>query len=880
MDKKCGMPVLWYNYHVMENLTPMLKQYNEIKKEHPGYILFFRLGDFYEMFYDDAKTASAILDLVLTARSAGSAGKAPMCGIPYHSADSYISRLIKAGCKVAVCEQVEDPAKAKGIVKREVVRLITSGTFIDENNPDSRYILSLYPDKKGAGIAFIDNSGGGTIYANEFPDINRVVEIVSKIPVCECIFPSDKKEAVAELFGRPFLGNRKITLSGCDEWMFNNEIAKKSLCDHFKTSTLAGFGVEESEYAIRSAGGLIEYLRQSSKKPLSHVTKLSIYTDTDYLYISPSAVYGLEIDRLAGMLDSTVTPMGKRMLKHWIYHPLLNTAEIKKRQEAVKILIEKGELRAGIIDVFKGITDVEKALSKISCGYGSGVKEILAINNLLVKIPELMGVLKGQGGGNLFFTADDIPELREFLSNTVESDIPAVGYEGKFVKKGYRKELDELRDIRDNVKEWLRNLQKEEIKRTGINSLKIGYNSVFGYYIEITKANLSLVPEDYIRKQTLVNAERFVTPQLKEFEEKILTAESKILTIEKEVIEIVKAEILENAPVLYSIASSIAVLDVLCSFANAARENDYVRPEVDESFDITIKEGRHPVVEKMTEDFFVPNDSLLDNEENHFLIITGPNMAGKSTYIRQVALIAIMAQAGSFVPAKAARIGLVDKIFTRIGAHDEISRGQSTFMVEMTETAGIINNLSKRSLVVLDEIGRGTGTYDGFSLAWAVAEYLVKEKARTLFATHFHELTGLEGNNGGVKNYNVAVRESGSEVVFLHKIMPGGTDESYGIYVAQIAGIPPQIIKRADEILSKLELQGTLQEHIIGEMRADAPSLFMDAKKSPYKKLKEDIEHLRKLKDDVMALNVENTAPVEVSIRLKKIQEELKNGKD
>lgn len=865
----------------MENLTPMLKQYNEIKKAHPGYILFFRLGDFYEMFYDDAKTASKILDLVLTARSAGSAGKAPMCGIPYHAADSYIAKLIRAGCKVAICEQVEDPAKAKGIVKRDVVRLITSGTFIDENTPDSRYLVAIYPDKKEAGVAFIDYSEGGTIYTNLFSDINRVAELISRLPVYECIFPAGKKELVDELFNLPLLKAKKITFSECEDWSFNNDIAKKNLCDHFKTINLTGFGIEEIPSAIRSAGGLLEYLRQVNKKPLSHITRISLYTDTDYLYISPSATHGLEIDRLVSVLDGTVTPMGKRMLKYWVYHPLLDTGKIKERQDAVQSLIKKPGLRSDILEVLKGITDVEKALSKISCGYGSGVKEILAINNLLVKIPELILILKGQGDNNPFFTTvADIPELREFLSKTVETDVPVTGYEGRFVKAGYSKELDELRNLRNNIREWLRNLQKDEAKRTGINSLKIGYTSVFGYYIEITKANLSLVPGDYVRKQTLVNAERFITPQLKEFEDKILTAEEKILAIENKVIELVKAEILKHSGQIYSIASSVASLDVLCSLASAAQENDYVMPEVDGDFEIVIKNGRHPVVEKMIEEFFVPNDALLDNKDNHFLIITGPNMAGKSTYIRQSALIVIMAQMGSFVPAESARIGLVDKVFTRIGAHDEISRGQSTFMVEMTETAGIINNLSKRSLVVLDEVGRGTSTYDGFSLAWAVAEYLTKEKVRTLFATHFHELTGLSENNTGVKNYNVAVSETEKEVVFLHKIMPGGTDESYGIYVAQIAGIPAGIIKRADEILSKLELQGTLQEHMIREMRADMPSLFREPEKSPYEELKEDIEVLKEVKEEVLSIDVENTAPVEVSVKLKKIQEKItKNGK-
>ncbi|MCM8761929.1 MAG: DNA mismatch repair protein MutS, partial [Candidatus Omnitrophica bacterium] len=493
-------------------------------------------------------------------------------------------------------------------------------------------------------------------------------------------------------------------------------------------------------------------------------------------------------------------------------------------------------------------------------------------------IPRLKNILEVEK--NTYFLLGDIPELRGFLSMIVEEEISSSDYEGRFVKKGYSRELDELRDIKENTKEHIRELQRREIERTGIGSLKIGYNTVFGYYIEVTKPNLSLVPADYIRKQTLVNAERFITPELKEFEEKILTAEERISEIEREVIEKVKAEILKYSSPLQKISSSIAEMDVLCSFADASERNGYIRPEIDDSFEIIIKEGRHPVVEKGIEETFIPNDTIMDNRENHFLIITGPNMAGKSTYIRQVSLIVIMAQAGCFVPAKAARIGLVDKIFTRIGARDEITKGQSTFMVEMNETASIINNLSKRSLVILDEIGRGTSTYDGFSLAWAVAEYLVKMKVRTLFATHFHELTGLAESNKGVKNYNVAVKKSGSDVIFLHKIMPGGTDESYGIYVAKLAGIPEPIIKHANEILSKLELQGTLREHIIGEMQIDTDTLFENIKKDPYEDVKKEIEALKKLKEMVLSIDVENISPLEVSMRLKQIQEKIReNGK-
>jgi len=864
----------------MENLTPMLKQYKKIKDEHPDYILFFRLGDFYEMFYEDAKVASGILDLVLTARSAGASGKAPMCGIPYHSADSYISKLIKAGKKVAICEQVEDASSAKGIVNREVVRLITTGTFIDDNTTDTRYLLSLYPTQQNVGISFID-SEGGTIRTCEVKDIGKVAEIISRLSVYETIFPASKREFTENFFNtNSALASKKITLTECEDWIYNLDISKQNLCNHFKTGNLSGFGIEDKPLAIRSSGALLEYLKEVNKKPLTHINTLSLYTDNQYLYISPAATYGLELNKLIGILDKTSTPMGKRTLKFWLHHPSLNIKEIKERQEGVKTIIDNTNLKTSLIETLQSIGDVEKSISRISCGYTGIVKDIISIKTLLEKIPLLKELLKTEEKNNKLFSLPDIPELREFLDMIVSSDISPSSYEGRFVKKGYDAQMDELRGLRDNIKEWLRNLQKEEIKRTGINSLKIGFNKVFGYYIEVTRSYLSLVPENYIRKQTLVNGERFITPQLKEFEEKILTAEDKILEIENKVIELVREEILKNSKLLYSITESVGVVDTLCSFASNAIENNYIRPDINEGMDIIIKNGRHPVVEKLIDDFFTSNDTLLDNKKNHFLIITGPNMSGKSTYIRQVAIIVIMAQAGSFTPAEEAKIGLVDKVFTRIGAHDEISKGHSTFMVEMTETAEILNNLSKRSLIILDEIGRGTSTYDGFSLAWAISEHITKTQARTLFATHFHELTGLAQKNQGVKNYNVAVSESSSGVSFLHKIMPGGTDQSYGIYVAQLAGVPANVLSRANEILSKLELQGTLQESIIGEINIDTPSLFEEKEVSPYKELKEKIDTLKDVKDKILAINIENTTPLEVSLKLQKIQKEIQNGKN
>ncbi|MCD6407691.1 DNA mismatch repair protein MutS [bacterium] len=861
----------------MENITPMLKQYNAIKEKYPDCILFFRLGDFYEMFYDDAKVASKILDLVLTSRSAGKSGKVPMCGIPYHAADTYISRLIKAGKKVAICEQIEDPSKAKGIVKREVVRVITTGTYIDENTPDTRYLSSIFYDKKRLGIAFID-SGGGTIFTNQFDESMKIVEIFQKIPVYECIFPENQEEKIREVFSHPLLKIKNITLTPSPEWFFNFDMARETLLSHFKVSNLSGFGIEYLPLSIRCCGAIIEYLKEINKSPLSHIDRISLYSQDDFVYISPSAFYGLEIDKLFDILDKTETAMGKRTLKYWVYHPLINIKEIELRQDFIEEFLKDRNLREKIAGIIKEIPDVEKALSKISCGYG-GVKDILAIKKLLEKVPDIKKLIDGLCERIPLFKIKDIPELRNLLENAISPDIPVTNFEGKVIKKGFNEEIDSLREIKEKGREYLRNLQEREIKRTGITSLKIGYNKVFGYYIEVTKPNLHLVPPDYIRKQTLVNAERFVTPELKEFEEKVITAEERILEIEQKILEKIKEEILKESFSIHSLTSAISTLDALISLARVAEEEGYNRPEVNDGFVIEIKDGRHPVVEKMIEEEFIPNDAYVDCEKEHLLIITGPNMAGKSTYIRQVAVIVIMAQIGSFVPAKKAIIGYVDKIFTRIGARDEITKGQSTFMVEMAETAEILHNLSKRSLIILDEIGRGTSTYDGFSLAWAVAEYLQKEKVRTLFATHFHEITGLARKYKGVKNYNVAVKREGDNIIFLHKIVDGSADESYGIYVAKLAGIPENVVRRGQEILSKLELQGALQDKIIGEVKVEYPSLFPEEEKSPVEEIKEDVEKYRKIKEEIAQIDINRLTPIEALLKLKELKEKLEDGK-
>ncbi|MCM8804693.1 MAG: DNA mismatch repair protein MutS, partial [Candidatus Omnitrophica bacterium] len=839
----------------------------------PDCLLFFRLGDFYEMFYQDAKIASKILDLVLTSKNVGKSGKIPMCGIPYHSADSYISKLIKNGYKVAICEQVEDPKKAKGIVKREVIRVLTSGTYIDETNPEARYLFSLCIEEK-YGYSFIE-SGGSTIFANQCDEKIKLIETIFKLPVYEVIYPETQKDKINEIFSNPLLKIKNITITPMDDWHFNYEISRKTILETFKVANLMGFGIEGLPFAQKSIGPLIDYLKETNKSGLFHLDRICFYNDNNFVYIPSSAINGLEIEKLIEVLDKTETPMGKRLLKYWVLHPLTDIKEIEIRHNIVEKFVKDKKLREGLKNILSDIRDTEKSLTKISYGYAS-IKDIIEIKKLLQKIPHLLEYGKEIFENFDYFEIQDIPELRDLLEDAIDENIPSANFEGKVIKSGFNKEIDRLRQVKENSESYLAKYQEEEIKRTGINSLKIGYNKVFGYYIEITKPNLKFVPSDYIRKQTLINAERFTTSKLKEFEEEILTAEEKIILLENEIIEKIKEEILKNSHKINLANLTIAKIDVLLSFAEVSIENNYTKPIVDKSYIIEIKEGRHPIVEKSVEEF-VPNDTYLDTSENHLLIITGPNMAGKSTYIRQVALIVLLAQIGSFIPAKYGRIGYVDKIFTRIGAQDELTKGQSTFMVEMTETAQILNNLTNRSLIILDEIGRGTSTYDGFSLAWSVAEYLYREKIRTLFATHFHEITAL-GKYKGIKNYNVSVKKLGDNIIFLHKITEGATDESYGIYVAKLAGIPEKVIKRADEILSKLELEGAIKDKIIGEVEIEVPSLFSYEEKSKLDELKMEIKKLESIKNEIKNIEIENLKPIDALLKLKEIKDKI-NGK-
>jgi DNA mismatch repair protein MutS len=851
----------------MDTLTPMLQQYQQIKSRHKNCILFFRLGDFYEMFAEDARIASPILDVVLTSREAGKAGRIPMCGIPFHAADTYIAKLIKAGMKVAICEQVEDPALAKGLVKREVIRTITSGTYIDDATFESRCLAALAVRNGRFGLAFTDTSSG-TIFSADYGNAGSLTESISRILAYECIYPQEAEKEIKELFKSSLLRGKNCVLSAFEDWNFNTDICRKALCEHLGVNSLKGYGIDEMDAAVAASGALLEYMRSMHRRPLRHIDRISLFADADSVFISPAACAGLELDSLMGTIDHTLTSMGRRRLKEWIYHPLKSVAAIRVRQEAVTFLRDNALLRENLEKLLHTVPDVEKSISRISCGTGTA-KDLLSLRQTLARIPGLRAALAAAAEVNPSFMLDDLPELRGLLERAVSPDLPLSHYEGKIINKGYDTELDQLRDIQENARTWLKELQAAEIKRSGIGSLKIGFNQVFGYYIEISKSNLDKVPQNYIRRQTLANAERFVTPELKEFEEKILTAEEKILAIERRLVAILHTAILDGSAALHRFCVSLSQLDAVYSLAMVSLQNGYCLPKISDSELLEIRDGRHPVVERSINGPFIPNDTLLDRATDHLVILTGPNMSGKSTYIRQTAILVIMAQMGSYLPAVSASIGIVDKIFTRIGAHDDITKGQSTFMVEMSETAGILNNISERSLVVLDEIGRGTSTFDGLSLAWAIAEHLALLKVRTLFATHFHELTALAEEFPGARNYNVSVKEWNDEVIFLHKIVAGGTDDSYGIYVAKLAGIPKEVVKRSQEILARLELSGSLQEKIRKVPPPEGQlALFAG-----------NTDMLEKIKRDFDGIDLNRLTPLEALNKLQELKGKLNGGK-
>ena len=777
------------------------------------------MGDFYEMFGEDAKVASQILGIALTSRGQIKGEKIPLAGVPYHAADKYLAKLLKAGRKVVVCEQVEDPKLAKGIVKRDVVEIITPGTVTIEGvieGTESNYLASLSGDEDKMGLSVLDLTTG------EFKlDQGEKLNLFEKLNVL-----SPSEIIVSDSWSDERIKNLKLsigeaTLTTLDGWKFDYDFAYQLLVEHFKVSSLDGFGCQGMKPGISAAGAILAYLKQTKKPLLSHINKISPVFEDQVMFLDTNTIRNLELltplrggekgHTLLSLLNRTKTPMGARLLRSWIIRPLLNLEKIKERQKAIEELIQNRGLSDDLVERTKNISDLERLAGKIGCEKASP-KDLIWLKNSLSQIPKIKSILQDVNTNLLNSIKENLPDathLIHLIENSIVDDPPLILTEGGIIKSGFSSELDCLKEEIKGSKQWIAGLQEAERKRTGIPSLKVGFNRVFGYFIEVTKPHLSKVPEEYIRKQTMVNAERFVTPQLKEKEAYILGAEEKIFKLEYDLFLEIRSKVAEQTQKIQKTAELVAILDVLLSLKEVAEKFNYVRPQVDLNDEITIEDGRHPVIENILEPGnFVPNHTKIDQQDEQIHIITGPNMAGKSTYLRQVGLIVLLAQMGSFVPAKSAQIGVVDRIFTRVGATDYLTLGQSTFLVEMIETANILNNATPKSLILLDEVGRGTSTFDGLSVAWAVTEYIhnnPKISAKTLFATHYHELTELAKSLPRVKNYQVSVKQWENEIIFLRKIVAGGCDDSYGIHVARLAGIPPQVLKSAKKILAQLE---------------------------------------------------------------------------
>jgi len=801
-----------------DNLTPMMRQYREMKGELPkDVILLFRLGDFYEMFFEDAKFAAPILDVVLTKRT-----EIPMCGIPYHAVENYLPLLLKAGLKVAIAEQMEDPRFAKGIVKRKITRVITPGTVTDScilSPGKNNFLAALSFDKGIYGLASLDISTGD-FRTTEFEKSEELETELHRLHASECLLPSSLHTEWKEKNSQPRVSGN-IMWTPLDDWIFATDTAMDLLKRHFKVASLDGFGCRTMNTGVSAAGAILHYAKENLRHEAGHIRFLKTYSSSQYMVLDSISQRNLElVDPMPGgkkeatllhVLDNTATPMGSRLLREWLVRPLNNRDAIIARLDAVSAFKDDPATLAELMEIINSVRDLERIIARLNTNFANA-RDMAALTKSLESIPDIKNLLKGfdipllcEIRGKLH----ELPELVSEISKTIADEPPAVLNEGGIIREGCNSELDELRRAATEGKNWIAELQAKEQSRTGIKSLKIRFNNVFGYYIELSKSNAANAPSDYIRKQTLVNGERFITPELKEMESKILGAEDKSKALEYEIFQKLRENAMSFTSQILETASSLAMTDVIASFAECARKHNYCRPQILEDETLEIIAGRHPVLDStMKEARFVPNDTTLDGDQNRIMIITGPNMAGKSTYIRQVALLVLLAQTGSYIPSQSAKIGLVDRIFTRVGAVDDISRGQSTFMVEMLETANILNHATKKSLVILDEIGRGTSTFDGISIAWAVAEYLhdaPTAKARTLFATHYHELTELALTCKGVKNYNVAVKEYGEQIVFLRQIVPGATDRSYGIHVAKLAGLPKAVITRANEILENLE---------------------------------------------------------------------------
>lgn len=875
----------------MAQLTPMMAQYVKTKEEYKDCILFYRLGDFYEMFFDDALTASRELEITLTGKDCGLEERAPMCGIPYHAVEGYLNKLVGKGYKVAICEQTEDPKASKGLVKREVVRIVTPGTNLNASALEegkNQYLVCIvrFDDKFGLSAADIST---GEYFVTELDTEKKLMDEIFKFAPTEIISNQSLLLSSLNLDNmKQQIGSVVYTL---DDWYFEDDSCRKLLKEHFKVQNLDGFGLGDYDCGVIAAGALLQYLYETQKNELGHMTTLQTYSIGKYMVLDSATRRNLELTEtlrekqkrgsLLWVLDKTKTAMGARKLRTYIEQPLIDKEEIEKRYDAVGELKDNMILREEIREYLQPVYDLERLISRISYKTANP-RDLLAFKTSLSMLPSIKYLLNTASSSwltQINEEMDSLEDICQLVEDAIDEDAPITIREGGIIKNGFHEEIDELRRAKVEGKSWLAKLEAEEREKTGIKNMKIKFNKVFGYYLEVTKANLSMVPDYYIRKQTLTNAERYITPELKELEDKILGSEEKLISLETELFNTVRDTIAAEVIRIQSTAHAIARLDVAASLAAVAEQQNFVRPKVNEKGVIDIKGGRHPVVEKMLQnDLFVDNDTYLDNHKNRISIITGPNMAGKSTYMRQTALIVLMAQIGSFVPATSAKIGIVDRIFTRVGASDDLASGQSTFMVEMTEVANILRNATANSLLVLDEIGRGTSTFDGLSIAWAVVEHISNPKilgAKTLFATHYHELSELEGSIDGVNNYCIAVKERGDDIVFLRKIVRGGADRSYGIQVAKLAGVPDSVIERAKEIAAELsEADISVKAKDIANSRKPVERVAdVEAEQISFFDTVKDEDILRELEE----IDISNMTPIDAMNALYKLQNKVKN---
>ena len=882
----------------MAEYSPMMQHYLKTKEEYKDCILFYRLGDFYEMFFDDALVVSKELELTLTGKDCGQAERAPMCGIPFHAAETYLNRLVANGHKVAICEQVEDPKQAKGIVKREVIRIVTPGTNLNTQALDetkNNYLMSIVYLGEKIGVSIADFSTGD-YFVTELSSGSELIDEINKFVPSEII--TNEYFSMSGIDLTAVNDKLGITMSTLDSWYFDEDTCIKKLLTHFKVGVLDGLGLKDYTAGTIAAGALLLYLYEMQKGSVDHITSIVPYTTGKYMLIDSSSRRNLELvetmrekqkkGSLLWVLDKTKTAMGARALRSMIEQPLINKEDILKRQAGIEECNNRAIDREEIREYLNPVYDLERIMTKISCK-SANPRDLIAFRNSLEMLPhikKLIGTMESDLFAECFANLDDLADIYSLISSAIVEEPPITIREAGIIKEGFSKEADELRRAKTEGKEWLAQLEAREKEATGIKNLKVKYNKVFGYYLEVTNSFKNLVPADWVRKQTLTNAERYTTDELKKLEDVILGAEDKLCSLEYDLFNEVRDSIAAEVRRIKSTARAIAEIDVYTALSVVAQQYNYVKPAINEKGIIDIKNGRHPVVEKMIcNDMFVANNTYLDNAKNRISIITGPNMAGKSTYMRQTALIVLMAQIGSFVPAQEANIGIVDRIFTRVGASDDLASGQSTFMVEMTEVANILRNATPKSLLILDEIGRGTSTFDGLSIAWAVVEYIANTKvlgAKTLFATHYHELTELEGTLDGVNNYCIAVKENGDDIVFLRKIIKGGADKSYGIQVAKLAGVPDTVIERAKELVADLsDADISLKARDIAQYSKKQEKLVDSYKKVDDLEVKQmslfDTVNNDDIIEDIKALDISNMTPIDALNTLYKLQGRVKN---